>query len=100
MNRSQSINDVDALRDEIAHTRAELGETVQALAARADVPARARASAQRTADRVRTAGGMPGVWMVAGVGVALVTALVGLRRARRSRRGWARYYRARRGWLR
>jgi ElaB/YqjD/DUF883 family membrane-anchored ribosome-binding protein len=33
---------VEALRDEIAHTRADLGKTVQALAAKVDVKARMR----------------------------------------------------------
>jgi ElaB/YqjD/DUF883 family membrane-anchored ribosome-binding protein len=45
--------DVDALRDEIRHTRAELGETVQALAAKADVKARMKESAAHTRERVR-----------------------------------------------
>lgn len=45
--------DVDALRAEIRQTRAELGATVQALAAKADVKARARESVQQTTQRVR-----------------------------------------------
>jgi cobalamin biosynthesis Mg chelatase CobN len=45
--------DVDALRDDIKHTRAELGETVQALAAKADVKARAKDSVEQTKQRVR-----------------------------------------------
>jgi hypothetical protein len=41
------------LREEIRLTRAELGETVQALAAKADVKARVRRSAAHSADRAR-----------------------------------------------
>jgi ElaB/YqjD/DUF883 family membrane-anchored ribosome-binding protein len=44
---------VEALRAEIRQTRAELGETVQALAARADVKARVKESAAQTAAHVR-----------------------------------------------
>jgi len=46
--------DVDALRADIKQTRAELGETVQALAAKADVKARAREQVEQTKQRVRT----------------------------------------------
>jgi cobalamin biosynthesis Mg chelatase CobN len=45
--------DVDALRDDIKQTRAELGETVQALAAKADVKARAKDSVEQTKQRVK-----------------------------------------------
>lgn len=45
--------DTDALRAEIAQTREALGDTVQALAARADVKARVRESAALTKARVR-----------------------------------------------
>jgi hypothetical protein len=45
--------DSDALRAEIRRTRAELGETVQALAARADVKARAKESVSQAKERVR-----------------------------------------------
>lgn len=40
--------DVEALREEIKQTRAELGETVQALAAKADVKARAKEQVELT----------------------------------------------------
>ena len=40
----------EALRREIEQTRAELGETVEALAMRADVKARAQAAAQDAVD--------------------------------------------------
>ncbi|MFG1609960.1 DUF3618 domain-containing protein [Actinoplanes sp. NPDC049265] len=45
--------DVAALRAEIAQTRAELGETVQALAAKADVKARAKEQVEQTKQRVK-----------------------------------------------
>jgi cobalamin biosynthesis Mg chelatase CobN len=45
--------DVDALRAEIKQTRAELGETVQALTAKADVKARAKEQVEQTKQRVR-----------------------------------------------
>jgi cobalamin biosynthesis Mg chelatase CobN len=44
---------VDALRKEIAQTRADLGETVQALAAKADVKARAKDQVEHTKAKVR-----------------------------------------------
>lgn len=46
--------DLVALREEIRRTRADLGETVQVLAARADVKARAREQVQETRQRVLT----------------------------------------------
>jgi cobalamin biosynthesis Mg chelatase CobN len=45
--------DVEALRAEIKQTRAELGETVQALAFKADVKARAKEQVEQTKQRVR-----------------------------------------------
>jgi ElaB/YqjD/DUF883 family membrane-anchored ribosome-binding protein len=45
--------DAEALRAEIKQTRAELGETVQALAAKADVKARAKEQVEQTKQRVR-----------------------------------------------
>ncbi|GAA2705004.1 DUF3618 domain-containing protein [Actinoplanes palleronii] len=45
--------DLVALREEIKQTRAELGQTVQALAARADVKARAKDQVELTKQRVR-----------------------------------------------
>ncbi len=45
--------EVEALRGEIRQTRAELGETVQALAAKADVKARAKEQVEQTKQRVR-----------------------------------------------
>jgi uncharacterized protein DUF3618 len=45
--------EVDELREEIIQTRAELGETVEALAARADVPARLRETTDEAKAAVR-----------------------------------------------
>jgi len=45
--------DLDALRAEIKQTRAELGETVQALTAKADVKARAKESVEQTKQKVK-----------------------------------------------
>jgi hypothetical protein len=48
--------DEDALRAEIEQTRAELGETVEALAAKSHVTARAKDAADRAAAQVKDAG--------------------------------------------
>lgn len=45
--------DVAALREDIRQTRAELGETVQALAAKADVKARAKEQVEQTRQKAR-----------------------------------------------
>jgi hypothetical protein len=45
--------DPDALRAEIRRTRVELGETVEALAAKADVKKRLKSSADQARERVR-----------------------------------------------
>ena len=52
-NGSQPKPDLERLRAEIKLTRAELGETVQALAAKADVKARAKAEVEQTRQRIR-----------------------------------------------
>ncbi len=44
---------IDELRADIEQTRSELGETVQALAAKADVKARAKEQVEHTKQRVR-----------------------------------------------
>lgn len=80
--RANSSQQWEALRDEITHTRAELGETVQALAAKADVRARVRASATHAADRVRTVGYSPVPWLLL-AGGATVVLLVLVARGRR-----------------
>lgn len=96
MNRND--HQVAALRNEIAHTRAELGETVQELAARADVPARARASARRAAQRARVATSSPGPIVALAAGAAAVVALVlWSRRDRDAGRGQAATWARRRG---
>ncbi len=48
---------VAALRNDIEQTRAELGETVEALAAKADVKARLKDSAARTSGRIKDRAG-------------------------------------------
>ncbi|MFG1839992.1 DUF3618 domain-containing protein [Micromonospora sp. NPDC049175] len=45
--------DTEALREEIRRTRVELGETMEALAAKADVKARLRESAEQAKERMR-----------------------------------------------
>ncbi|MGQ5263742.1 DUF3618 domain-containing protein [Micromonospora sp. ZYX-F-536] len=45
--------DTEALREEIRRTRVELGETMEALAAKADVKARLKESAGQAKERVR-----------------------------------------------
>ncbi|MFV2021009.1 MULTISPECIES: DUF3618 domain-containing protein [unclassified Micromonospora] len=49
--------DLDLLRAEIRQTRAELGQTVQALAAKTDVKSRVRLGAARTGQRLRDQAG-------------------------------------------
>ncbi|GAA1788481.1 DUF3618 domain-containing protein [Planosporangium flavigriseum] len=51
--RSAPPSDVDELRADIEHTRAELGETVQALAAKVDLKARLQETADEAKARVR-----------------------------------------------
>jgi hypothetical protein len=51
-NGSRAKPDLEALRVEIKQTRAALGETVQALAAKADVKARAKQQVEHTKQRV------------------------------------------------
>jgi hypothetical protein len=79
--------DVEALREEIRHTRADLGETVQALAAKADVKARMKESAAHTKDRVReslheaveSVRRRPAPWLAAAAAAAALIALVVVR---------------------
>lgn len=49
----ETRTDTDALRAEIEQTRAELGDTAAALAAKADVKSRMKESAGRASQRVR-----------------------------------------------
>ncbi|MGW4463531.1 DUF3618 domain-containing protein [Micromonospora sp. NBC_01796] len=53
MTLSNGHGDHEALRDEIRQTRAELAETVQALANKADVKARIKGSAAQVTGRLR-----------------------------------------------
>jgi hypothetical protein len=53
MSRNNGGGDREALRAGIRQTRAELGETVQALAGKVDVKARLKGSAAHTKDVVR-----------------------------------------------
>ena len=76
---------IDELRAGIKQTRAELGETVQALAARADVKARALDQVEIAKQRVRQAavtGPVPVVLVVAGV-VAVLGVILVMRGRRR-----------------
>ncbi|MER7460084.1 DUF3618 domain-containing protein [Micromonospora sp. NPDC126480] len=49
----RGTGDTDALREEIRRTRVELGETVEALAAKADVKKRLRTSTEQAKERMR-----------------------------------------------
>ena len=76
---------IEELRAGIKQTRAELGETVQALAARADVKARALDQVEIAKQRVRQAavtGPVPVVLVVAGV-VAVLGVILVMRGRRR-----------------
>ncbi|MGW0435538.1 DUF3618 domain-containing protein [Micromonospora sp. NPDC003197] len=53
MTIDNGTGDREALQAEIRRTRAELGETIEALAAKADVKARLRSTAAQTKQRVR-----------------------------------------------
>jgi|HigsolmetaAR206D_1030411.scaffolds.fasta_scaffold02545_9 ElaB/YqjD/DUF883 family membrane-anchored ribosome-binding protein len=102
MTRSNGSGNPEALRAEIRQTRAELSETVQALAARADVKARIKGSAAQTRDRMRRRAGRttasirgalhdagslalrhPVSWAVTAAGVLAVAALLVVRARRR-----------------
>jgi hypothetical protein len=77
-----------ALREDIAATRADLGGTVDALAAKTDVKTRASGAARRAASSVRDGSRQqavrvresvrqrPGRWAGAGTGVAALAAAV------------------------
>ncbi|MEH1125828.1 DUF3618 domain-containing protein [Micromonospora sp. CPCC 206061] len=90
MNGTNGSGDVEMLREDIRQARADLGETVQALAAKADVKARVRASAEHTRERalaqVHDAGvavrrnAVPWAAMVAGATAAIIVLMVIQRR--------------------
>ncbi|ROT33243.1 DUF3618 domain-containing protein [Micromonospora sp. HM5-17] len=102
MTRSNGSGNPEALRAEIRQTRAELSETVQALAAKADVKARLKGSAAQTRDRMRQRAGQttanvrnslhdagavalrhPIPWAAAAAGALALVALLVVARARR-----------------
>lgn len=91
MAHSNGTGDTEMLRAEIRQARLDLGETVQALAAKADVKARVRRSAAHTADRARAqvnhAGARvrhdPVPWAVIAAGAAGAIILLLLIRGRR-----------------
>jgi hypothetical protein len=107
---------VAALRSEIEETRAELGETVELLAQKADVKARAQEKVDETKARAVVAAGeakdtlhtsvreKPKQWVaVAAAALAAFAALVVLKRRRRAARrirpedlrsDWRRYWEA------
>jgi hypothetical protein len=71
--------DTEQLRREIERTRAELGQTVEALSHKADVKAQARRKAELVQSQARE---KPAVPLAVGIGVAVV----GLWLLRRKRR--------------
>lgn len=79
--------EITRLREHILQTRAELGATVEALAARADVRARVRETAEEAKTRVRQSAQeavrSPVPWMVLLTAVAAVAAVVVLKRRSR-----------------
>ena len=84
-------SDLERLRDDIAHTRQELGETIEALSARLDVKARARDGLRRARGRaaeltepVRLPSPAAGAVLGAGIAAGLLLVAMLLRR-RRSR---------------
>lgn len=74
--------DPDAIREDIERTREELAETVDALHAKLDVKAQAKARFARAKDQATTESGKPRPELVAGAvgAVLLVAALVWRRR--------------------
>ncbi len=81
--------ETDRLRTDISRTRTELGETIEALAAKADLKARTRQEARRAMDRARSASGSAPrrrQLAVAAVGVVVAgAAVVVVLRSRRAR---------------
>ncbi|MCW6010533.1 DUF3618 domain-containing protein [Micromonospora sp. CPCC 205371] len=83
MNGTNGSGDVEMLREDIRQARADLGETVQALAAKADVKARMRASAEHTKERaLAQVRGNPVPWaaMAAGAAAAIIVLMMIQRR--------------------
>jgi hypothetical protein len=91
MTASQQPDDAQQLREEIERTREHLGETVEQLAAKVDVKARAQARAAELTDEVRqaTAQGASAARKHSGplsVAAAVILAVLGLIIWRRRRR--------------
>lgn len=90
MNGTNGSGDLEMLREDIRQARADLGETVQALAAKADVKARMRASAVHTRERAMAqvrgnlgqmrGNPMPMAAVLAGAAAAIIVLLVIQRR--------------------
>jgi hypothetical protein len=78
---SPTPTDREAIEADIEATRANLGETVDALSRKLDVKARVRAKATDTTQKVRTrAQEQPAIPIAAAAGVVLLVALVVWRR--------------------
>jgi hypothetical protein len=79
--------EITRLREHIMQTRAELGATVEELAARADVRARVRETAEEAKTRVRESAQeavrSPVPWLVLVAAAAAVTAFIVLKRRAR-----------------
>jgi hypothetical protein len=86
--------DADEMREQIDATRADLGDTVEALAGKADIKARAKQSAQQARDKVTENGPLlarrGGAALAAAAGAALVAVLIRRRRAARRMTRWDR----------
>jgi transposase-like protein len=72
----------DEIRAEIEQTRQELGETVEALAAKTDVKAHAKAKVDEATERAKTLTGDPKVRLAGAVAVVVLVAVLIARRAR------------------
>jgi hypothetical protein len=75
----------DELEQGIEHTREHLGETIDELAGKADMKARARARAADVSDRVRQSQVLQRRWPVAVVAGVLIAGSVIIWRRRRNR---------------
>jgi hypothetical protein len=97
MNRAITGRQAEALRQDIVRTRADLGETVQALAERADIRSRMRASRTRLREQSRILVRTHGGWIVvaAGLAGAVVAAIIAQRPPVRR---WVRRPARARGW--
>ena len=93
------LDSEEALREDIARTREQLGDTVEALVAKADIKARAQQKATGVVTRVRQQteqlrsrmpaqlnARAPAAGLALTVGLALVTTWLLVRRVRRARR--------------